>query len=66
MVRGLGARALFSLWETLNKARFYGEPGQLCDMELRKIRDLSRLVSLKKFPVLLNQYFHRDRNLLKK
>jgi hypothetical protein len=49
----------------LNTATFYGEPAQMCDAELSKIKDLSRLIELKTFPVLFDQCFLGSRRARK-
>ena len=39
--------------EKLNKVAFYGEPAQLCDAEITKIKGLAPLILPQKFPHLL-------------
>ncbi|MBM3336347.1 MAG: hypothetical protein FJY60_01435 [Betaproteobacteria bacterium] len=46
-----------AFWETLIKSMFYGEPTQLCDAGMNKIKVLAPLILLQKFPHLFNQYF---------
>ena len=43
--------------EKLNKVAFYGEPAQLCDAEITKIKGLAPLILPQKFPHFLNQHF---------
>ena len=43
--------------ETLDKSTFYGEPAQLCDAGISKIKVLAPLILLQKFPHLFNQRF---------
>jgi len=47
----------FSLRETLIKSTFYGEPAQLCDAGINKIKVLAPLILPQKFPHLFNQHF---------
>ena len=44
--------------EKLNKVAFYGEPAQLCDAEITKIKGLAPLILPQKFPHLFIQRFH--------
>jgi len=41
--------------EALNKTAFYGEPAQLCDAGINKIKALAPLILPQKFPYLFNQ-----------
>jgi hypothetical protein len=43
--------------ETLNKSAFYGEPAQLCDAGINKIKVLAPLSLPQKFLHLFNQRF---------
>ena len=43
--------------ETLNKSAFYGEPAQLCDAGINKIKVLAPLIFPQTFPHLFNQRF---------
>jgi hypothetical protein len=43
--------------ETLNKPAFYGEPAQLCDAGINKIKVLAPLILPQKFLHLFNQRF---------
>jgi len=45
---------------TLIKSTFYGEPAQLCDAGMNKIKGLASLILLQKFPHLFNQHFLSD------
>jgi len=43
--------------ETLIKWAFYGEPAQLCDAGMNKIKGLAPLILPQTFPHLFNQHF---------
>jgi hypothetical protein len=45
------------VWETLNGSTFYGEPAQLCDAGISKIKVLAPLILPQKFPHFFNQRF---------
>ncbi len=46
--------------ETLIKSTFYGEPAQLCDAGMNKIKVLAPLILPQKFPHLFNQHFPKN------
>ena len=50
-------RPCYLLREALNKSAFYGEPAQLCDVGINKIKVLAPLLFPQKFPHLFNQRF---------
>jgi hypothetical protein len=43
----------------LHKSAFYGEPAQLCDAGMNKIKVLASLISPQRFPNLFTQCFRR-------
>ena len=46
--------------ETPTSSAFYGEPAQPCDARASKIKSLTQLIQLKRFPVLFSQCFRRS------
>jgi len=54
--------------ETLIKSTVYGEPAQLCDAGMNKIKVLTPLILPQKFPHLFNQHFlsHKEQKAVRK